>query len=211
MLTLYSMDGCPYAQRTQALLHRLNQPFEQRTIDPRNKPPDFLAVSPNGKVPLLLDGELKLYESFITNQYLAERLGWDLAHSSDTGQRARERLAMLQFDEVVVAEFFATFKTGELPAPDRQLILRNALVELERTALAAGGADNLLGIHCGVHWLRMQWLGEDGRVPLLAIVAEYPRLQAWLNETARLPSLVATQPEKASFVSRMRERFAKAS
>ena len=210
MLTLYAMDGCPYAQRTRALLRRLDHPFELRLIDARNKPADFLAVSPNGKVPLLLDGDLKLYESFVTIEYLSEKLKWPTAHSGDVGQRARERLAMLQFDEVVVGEFFAAFKTGEPPPADRLVVLGNALAELERTALASSGTDNLLGIHCGVHWVRWQWLGEGGHAPLLPIVAERPRLLAWLNEAAALPDVIATLPEKAPFVALVTQRFGKA-
>ena len=196
MLTLYAMDGCPYAQRTRALLRRLDHPFELRTIDPHNKPGDFLAVSPNGKVPLLLDGDVKLYESFVTNEYVAEKLNWAKAFSTDVGQRARERLAMLQFDEVIVHEFYVTLRTGELPPADRLTVLKNALAELERTVRAAGGVDNLLGIHIGPHWLRMRWLAEGAKAPLMQIVAEQPRLLEWLKQAAELPDVVATQPEK---------------
>ena len=129
------------------------------------------------------------------------------AHSGDVGQRARERLAMLQFDEVVVAEFFASLKTGEPQAADRLGVLKNVLAELERTVLAAAGSDSLLGFHCGVHWARMRWIGEESHAPMLAIVADRPRLRAWLDEAADLSDITATLPEKAPFVALMRQRF----
>ena len=44
---------------------------EQRT-------PEFLALNPNGKVPLLVDGELRLWESTAIACHLSERAGTDL-------------------------------------------------------------------------------------------------------------------------------------
>lgn len=202
-MILYSMDGCPYAQRTRALLRRLEQPVELRTIDPKAKPPDFLAVSPNGKVPLLIDGELKLYESAVTIQYLAEKLAWPDAFSPDVGQRARERLAMQQFDEVIVTEHFTAAKAKALPAEPRLTTLRNALAEMERTVQVTKSVDNLLGLHCAPHWLRMRWLEEDRSAPVVGVIREYGALYEWLDASIRLPAIVATEPDREHFLRAM--------
>jgi glutathione S-transferase len=201
MVNLYAIDGCPYAQRTRALLLRLEEPYELRVVDPRNKPPDFIAASPNGKTPLLLDGPLKLYESFIINEYLVECRGWTGAHSTDVGQRARERLAMVRFDEVLVPEIFASAQSGKLPEGERLESLRRELAELAQT-VEATSSGSLPGIHCGAFWARFLWVAEMREVPVLGIVAEYPHLLRWLNGVAELSVIRATLPEKAKILAR---------
>jgi glutathione S-transferase len=41
-------------------------------IDLKNKPASFVRISPYGRVPMLLLGEVKLWESAIINEYLDE-------------------------------------------------------------------------------------------------------------------------------------------
>ncbi len=86
-MKIYFSTGCPYAQRTRALLTILNVPFESKEIDLANKPPEFLKISPTGKVPLIDDAGFILYESQIINEYLAERFIWKNALSTDVHQR----------------------------------------------------------------------------------------------------------------------------
>jgi glutathione S-transferase len=202
MLTLYAIPGCPFAQRTEALLRRLGVPVEVRAVDPRNKSPEFLAIAPNGKTPVLVDGPLVLNESFVVNEYLAEKLQWAHAHASDPGLRARERLAMLQFDEVFVPQFYAAARSGSLPAADTLGTVRNLLRELERTILAVDGCDNLIGIHCAVHWVRMRWLMGARSTPVAPLVAEHPALQSWLDAATQLEAVQSTLPARQSFLSR---------
>lgn len=45
---------------------------------PDAKGPEHLAVNPNGRIPALVDGELKLFESMAINLYLAKRYGQGL-------------------------------------------------------------------------------------------------------------------------------------
>jgi glutathione S-transferase len=202
-MILYAMDGCPYAHRTRALMEQLHQPVDLHLIDPRAKPPDFLAVTPNGKVPLLVDGDFKLYESFVINLYLSEKFAWKPAFSTDAGHRARERLAMLQFDEVIIAENFAFLRSGSMPAEPRLTALRNAIAEMDRTVRATGGVENLLGLHCGPHWLRTMWFEEERPSPVIGLVSEHAGLRRWLDDASRLPSVVATQPDRQKYLRDM--------
>ena len=40
-----------------------------------SKAPEYLEVNPNGRIPALIDGELRLFESMAINLYLSKRYG----------------------------------------------------------------------------------------------------------------------------------------
>lgn len=42
---------------------------------PDSKAPDYLAINPNGRIPALVDGEVRLFESMAINLYLAKTYG----------------------------------------------------------------------------------------------------------------------------------------
>jgi glutathione S-transferase len=68
-ITIYSVAGCPYAQRTRILLSIKNIDARLIELDLSKKRPDwFLAINPAGKVP----AERPLNESSVINEYLQE-------------------------------------------------------------------------------------------------------------------------------------------
>ncbi len=63
------------AGRCYWALEETGVPYERVPVsfdDKEHRSPDFLALNPNGKVPVLVDGELVLWESLAINRYLAE-------------------------------------------------------------------------------------------------------------------------------------------
>jgi glutathione S-transferase len=75
MITLYGIAGSR-ASRNMWMLNELELdyssiPTNDRTGETRT--PEFLAINPNGKVPLLIDGDLKLVESSAINLHLANK------------------------------------------------------------------------------------------------------------------------------------------
>lgn len=60
---LYSFRRCPYAMRARLAVQAAGQPVVLREILLRDKAADFLAVSPDATVPLLVDGETVIAES----------------------------------------------------------------------------------------------------------------------------------------------------
>lgn len=195
MLQLFSAEGCPYAQRVRALAAHLSIPFELREIDLRNKPAEFLALSPTGRVPLLVDGELKLYESFVLLQYLAEKHGFAQALAADPGLRARQRLAMIQFDSIITPAHMQSLK--ERSYAPKEAVERE-LDELGRTLEASGSGPNLLSFHLAPFWARMQWIREHA--PFVATVEKRPALRAWLDRAVALPAVQATLPDREATV-----------
>lgn len=69
-----------------AVARYLNSPVEFVPIDlarGKHKTPEYLAVNPNGKVPALTDGDLRLWESNAIMCHLARKAGSDLWPQDD--------------------------------------------------------------------------------------------------------------------------------
>ena len=77
-IELVSHPLCPFVQRSVILLLEKGVSFEFRPIDLKNKPEWFLALSPRGKVPVLVvqaesaSARTALFESDVINEYLDE-------------------------------------------------------------------------------------------------------------------------------------------
>ncbi len=199
-MRLFFADGCPYAQRTRALLTLLEKPFEPVVVDLANKSTDFLALSPTGAVPLLDEDGFVLFESVVINEYLAEKFAWPDAFSADLKERARERLMMKRYDELLVPTFFGSLKN---PASLEAKPGWKREVELLGETVKGKSPRSLLGLHLVTHWLRMKWLAPDSPVvkAMQAAAGEY------LEAAVALPSVVATTPERESTVNALKAKF----
>src|ERR1700730_3319093 len=78
------------AARALWIVHELGIPFEHVAMEMKDlKAPDYLQVNPNGKVPTLVDGDFKLFESMAINLYLAKRFNKDDFWPSTPEDQAR--------------------------------------------------------------------------------------------------------------------------
>ena len=73
MMTLYSTATCPFSHRCRIVLHEKDMDFQVIDVDPHNKPEDLAVISPYGRVPILIERDLVLYESNIINEYVDDR------------------------------------------------------------------------------------------------------------------------------------------
>ncbi|WP_062221200.1 glutathione S-transferase family protein [Aureimonas sp. D3] len=137
-LTLVSHHLCPYVQRAAITLAEKGIPFERRTIDLAAKPDWFLAISPLGKVPLLLikreDGtQAVLFESAVICEYLEDTLPDVPLHPIDPLTRAQHR-GWIEFGSSILSDLwgFETAKDAEsFEAKGRALAMKFARVEAE--------------------------------------------------------------------------------
>jgi glutathione S-transferase len=75
VLQLYSVSGSPFGWKVQLALEHLRVPYATTFLsadagDLRN--PSFLARNPHGKVPVIVDGSLTLFESDVVVEYLED-------------------------------------------------------------------------------------------------------------------------------------------
>jgi len=114
-LTLVSHHLCPYVQRAAIALAEKGVPFERRYIDLSAKPDWFLAISPLGKVPLLVvnqaDGtQAVLFESAVICEYLEETQPGSTLHPADPLKRARHR-GWMEFGSSILSDLWG-FETA---------------------------------------------------------------------------------------------------
>ena len=75
MITLYG-SARSSAGRCLWCLEETGVAYENKNVDMRTKEHQseaFLKINPNGKVPAMVDGETKLFESMAINFYLADK------------------------------------------------------------------------------------------------------------------------------------------
>jgi glutathione S-transferase len=106
-LTLYYLSGSPYAWRVWLALEHKRIPYGLKTMsyDAGDfKRPDFLALNPRHRVPLIVDDGFALYESAAIVEYLADKHpGAPPLFSSDLRERAVQRRMVREADQ-----YFAT-------------------------------------------------------------------------------------------------------
>lgn len=100
---LYSFRRCPYAMRARLALAVSGQHCELREVALRDKPPELLAASPKGTVPVLIDSDGQVLEESLDIMLWALRQR-DPEHWLAPGQGSLE--AMLE----LIASFDSDFK-----------------------------------------------------------------------------------------------------
>ena len=96
-LRLVSHHLCPYVQRAVIALDEKGVAHERTCIDLAAKPDWFTALSPLGKVPLLVvDGTTALFESAAICEFLEDAVPGVRLHPDDPVERARHR-AWIEF------------------------------------------------------------------------------------------------------------------
>jgi glutathione S-transferase len=132
--TLVSHVLCPYVQRAAIVLTEKRVPFTRRDVDLAHKPAWFHAISPLGKTPVLLVGDVPIFESAVICEYLDDTLAPRL-HPDDALQRAQHR-AWMAFGSTVLDGIAAFYN-----APDDTALQtrRDTLVQRFATLEAALG------------------------------------------------------------------------
>src|SRR5215216_7871674 len=104
--TLYYASGSPYAWRVWLALEHKGVDYELKTLsfDAGDlKTPEFLALNPRHRVPVLVDDGFALYESAAIVEYVEDR--WPDAprlFSADLHERAVQRSLIREADQYVV-------------------------------------------------------------------------------------------------------------
>jgi glutathione S-transferase len=91
-IRLYSLSGSPFGWRVQLALEHLGLAHDVTMLSPDRadtRRPGFLAKNPHGKLPVLVDGEVVLYESDVIVEYLEDKFSQDKLRLWPAGPVAR--------------------------------------------------------------------------------------------------------------------------
>jgi glutathione S-transferase len=94
MIKLYDHPDCPFSLKVRVVLAEKELEFERVFVDLRageQRSPEFLKLNPYGKVPVLVDEELVVYDSTIINEYLEDEYPLPHLMPDDSAGRARVR------------------------------------------------------------------------------------------------------------------------
>ena len=169
-------------------------PFSRRAgYEPKH--PDVLRINPKAQVPVLVDGELALYDSTVILEYLEDRYPERRLHPTDAVERARCRQLEAAADELLFPFVFElireVFYKPEEGARDA------AKIAQARTAIAAhydrlerqlGGRPFLCGSFTVAdigYFLTVTFATSLG-APL---GAGHPGLQAWYGRMLERPAV----------------------
>lgn len=201
-MKLYEFPPSPNCRKVSALIHHLGLEVERQTVnlmEGQQREPAFLALNPNGMVPVLETPEGALWESNAILIYLAEKAGselwprgqaavdvnrwlaWQLAHfgpacATMLRERVLKPMMGMEADEAKAVEGLESFR--------RQAAVLEA--QLGKHAFVAGDALTLADFALGAPLGYAQPAG----LPL----ADYPKISAWLGRLDALPAWRDTAP-----------------
>ena len=127
-MKLYSGPLSLFSRKVEIALHEKGLAFERimvrftQTEGYHPKHPDVLAANPRGQVPVLVDGDLVLYDSTVILEYLEDAYPDPALYPRNAAERARCRLDELSADEVMLVPS-AGADASHGPAPFRSRTL----------------------------------------------------------------------------------------
>lgn len=183
MMILHSGTTCPFSQRCRFVLYEKGMDFEIRDIDLFNMPEDISVMNPYGKVPILEERDLILYESNIINEYIDERFPHPQLMPAEPIMRARTRLFLHNFER----ELFSHVIVLE----DRQLSPDSEEVETARNRIR-----DQLTVLAPVMSKNDYLLGEEFSMPDVAIAPLLWRLEHYGIELPRSAAPIQKYAER---------------
>ena len=201
-MKLYQFPFSPNCQKVVAVAHEVGLPLELATVDlfkGEARTPAMLAMNPNGKLPILQDDDLVLWESTAMLAYIAAKAGrTDLAPTTPRERAEVDRWTSWQgahFGPAIRKVAFERIvkKLGGLGAPDEAIVK----VGMEEFATTAHVLEQSLGTKeyvCG----RLT-IADFALAPYAALTAScgldfepYPKAKAWLGRMTARDSMKKT-------------------
>ncbi len=213
-LRLVTHHLCPYVQRPIIALTEKGVAHERTTIDLADKPAWFQAISPLGKVPLLLvDERTALFESAVICEFLEETAPGMRLHPEDPVERARHR-AWIEFASATLNSIAGFYSTPDVAAYDaKRADLAGKVAWLEGALAArpyfAGERFSLVDAAFGPVFRYFDTF--EATLPPLDVLDGAPKVRAWRAALAARASVqgavTANYPERLAAFLRARRSY----
>jgi glutathione S-transferase len=210
-MLLYSAALSLFARKVEIALaekrlsfDRIMVPFTQtRGYAPKH--PDVLAVNPKAQVPVLVDGDVTLYDSTVIIEYLEDAYPSPPLFPTSPAMRARCRLLELEADEVLLVPVRALMHRTSPPEPARREVQEREATRAEADILdhyrkissKLSDGDFLCGVFSAADiatFMVIHYALRLGGPPLDG----HPKLAAWYRRLAERPSFAPVIAEIAA-------------
>lgn len=194
-VTLYSANVCPFAHRTRLVLAEKGVEVELVEIDLRNKPADFERVSPYGKVPVVVRGADRVWESAVINEYLDEVYPQPALMPASAGSRAQARIWIDFTNSRLVPAFYKVLMDLDASGEQWREALGDSLRALEGAMRHYGGESGPWFFGEQLTLVDLTLYPWFERWPILehyrdfAVPGELTRLARWRDALARRDSV----------------------
>jgi glutathione S-transferase len=188
-MKLYDFAFSPNSRKVRAVAYELGIVLEHSSVDlvrGAQRQEAFLGLNPNGRVPVLVDGDFVLWESTAIMRYLSAKNGGALTPSSARAQAEVDRWLAWQLAHLGPAMSKVAFErivkklTGQ-GAPDEAAIAAGTAEFAKLSAILDAGLDgreyvagslSIADFALASHYSLASTCGLD--------VVPYPRINAWL-------------------------------
>jgi glutathione S-transferase len=196
MMTLYDYPDCLFAQKVRVVLAEKELEHETVLVDlksGRQRTPEFLKLNPYGRVPVLIDDEVVVYDSTIINEYLEDEYPHPHMLPEDSAGRARVRILEDYCDNSFLPS--AGFVLAELAKPQGE---QDAERLKRYQGEIARGLARIESFLAGGEYLADQFsLADVAFVPAVLILGRLgvpvdPRLRqvaGWIERLRQRPSV----------------------
>ncbi len=209
LLKLVSHHLCPYVQRAVIALAEKGVAHEQVYVDLADKPQWFRAISPLGKVPLLMVGDDVLFESAVICEYLEDTASPPL-HPEDPLERARHR-AWIEFGSAILNDIWSFYTArDEAALTKKRDDIAGKFQQIERHLgegpYFAGARFHLVDAVFGPIF---RYFDTFETIADFGFFTETPKVRAWRAALAERPSVRAAvtsdYPQRLAQFLRARE------
>jgi glutathione S-transferase len=213
MPTVYGVPPSPFVRKVRATLAEKGIDYELEMVSPFAKEPEYLKISPLGKVPAFRDGDFAFSDSSVICAYLEKTHPVPALYPDDAKDYARalwlEEYADSRLAEVVGAVFFNRVVKPKLmkqagdEAAVKQALEQDLPRELDYLAAQLGDREYLVAdrltiadLSVATQLTNLLHAGES------VDAARWPKLAAYVERLQARPSFASSiEQEKAMFAS----------
>jgi glutathione S-transferase len=206
MIHFWYASGSPWAWRVHIALEEKGIAYEPVLVTFSSgdlKKPDYLAMNPHGKVPVLRDGDLVVYESAAILEYLEEKYPSRPLLPASPEARARTRIEELECTMYLAESFrglaqIAFFTPEDKRDPktlaERRSDVRGELARLDGRITGRGGPFVMGEALTRADTTWIPFVEIAGRAGASIDGATMPALAEWRDRMRQLPAYQNSYP-----------------
>ena len=198
-MRLYHRPDCPFCWKVRIFLHEAQTEIEEVFVEFGKKHPDVVSLNPNARVPVLIEGDLVIYESALIIEYLSDMFPQSALMHGSPLERANIRQLHSYSDNKVGKALFPYIKHV------RENQGCSVDEELKRTTLEAwvGIQEKLSNSLGDKDFFSADFsVAECALIPRFTIAITYglhishqfPNLLAWYERCKKRESFITTLP-----------------